>query len=381
MIGCWYKDDIYSHNCGDLIEGLKGKDDLNIKLITSNCNCFSSAQRYSITREELQNNDCEVIKIPYAPTDPTKKYGLLKYYVVKMLNLNFFFEIARGISFFRKTKGCNIIHFDQVLRSFGFLSFITLLILSKLFRKKVVVTVHELDPLQKKYLRLNKYYNYAEKVIVHSKDMKDELIGLGVKENKIEIVHYGVSLEPIKELKRDQFIFFGGHRLLRGKGFETLLNALKILQSKGKTLRLVIYVGEGCIGLDEGKKKVSDMGLDRYIEWTEFLHGSKLTEAYQGSIGCIIPYTGGSGRYPATSAMANATPVIATRKASLPEYVGESGIYIKEESDEELVNAIISLMDDPDLVKSLGTELRKRAEKLFSSGVITDSILKIYHAI
>jgi glycosyltransferase involved in cell wall biosynthesis len=253
--------------------------------------------------------------------------------------------------------------------------------LSKFFKKKVVVTVHELDPLQERYMNLNKYYNYTESVIVHSKDMKDELISRGVKENKIEVVHYGVSLEPIKELERDRFIFFGGHRLLRGKGFDTLLNALKILQSKGRSLKLIIYVGEGCIGLDEGKKKVSDMELDGYIEWTEFLHGSKLTEAYQGSIGCIIPYTGGSGRYPATSAMANATPVIATKKASLPEYVGESGIYIKEEAEEELADAIISLMDDPDLVKSLGMKLRKRAENLFSSGVITNSISKIYNTI
>lgn len=381
MIGCWYRDDIYSHNCCDLIEGLKKEDNLNIKLITSNCNCFSSSQRYSITREELQNNDCDVVKIPYAPPDPGKKYGIMKYYIVKIFKLNFFLEIARGLSFFRKTKGYKIIHFDQVLKSFGFLSFLTLLIIAKIFRKKMVVTVHEIDPLQDKYKKLNKYYNYADKMIVHSKDMKDELIGLGVKENKIEIVYYGVSLEPVKDLKRDQFIFFGGHKLLKGKGFDTLLSALKILQSKGKDLKLIIYVGEGCVGLEEGKKKAFDMGLDRYIEWAEFLYGTRLAEAYQRSIGCIIPYTGGSGRYPATTAMANATPVIATREASLPEYLGESGIYIKEDSAGELAEALIKLMENPDVVKSLGGKLRKQAEERFSWDMIANSMSTIYRTI
>lgn len=381
MIGCWYRNDIYTHNCHNLIEGLKKEDNLIIKFLTSNCSCFSSSQRYSITKEELLNNDCDVIKIPYAPPNPSKKYGIMKYYIVKVFKLNFFLEIARGISFFRKTTGCKIIHFDQVLKSFGCLSFVTLLLLSKLFNKKVVVTVHELDPLQKRYKKLNKYYNKADKIIVFSSDFKKELISLGVRENIIEVVYYGTSLTPIKDLQRNQFIFWGGHNLLKGKGFDTLLSTLKIIDSKGKHLKLVIYVGEGCNGLEEGRKKASDMGIDKYIVWTEFLVGTKLVEAYQKSIGCIIPYTSGSGRYPATLAMANATPVIATRKASLPEYLGESGIYIKENSAEELADAIINLVDNYDYVKSLGVKLRKRAEKLFSSDVIAEKISKIYYSI
>ena len=381
MIGCWYKDDIYTHNCHNLVEGLKKEKDLNIKFVTSNCNCFSSSQRYSITKEELLNNNCDVVKIPYAPPNPTKKHGLMKYYIVKVFKLNFFLEIVRGIAFFRKTRGCKIIHFDQVLKSFGFLSFLTLLILSKFFNKKVIVTVHELDPLQKKHKKLNKYYNKVDKIIVFSNDSKEEMMNMGVKENKIEVFYYGASLMPKKDFKREQFIFWGGHRLLRGKGFDTLLSALEILQLKGKPLKIIIYVGEGCIGLEEGKKKVSDMGLDKYIVWSEFLSGTKLGDAYQKSIGCIIPYTGGSGRYPATSAMANATPVIATRKASLPEYLGELGIYIKEKSADELADAIIKLMDNPDLVESTGMKLRERAEKLFASHVITNKVSKIYHSI
>jgi hypothetical protein len=180
MIGCWYKDDIYAHSCGNLIEEFKKQEGLNIKIVTSNCNCFSSAQRYSIAREELVSSNCDVVKIPYAPTDPNKKYGLTKYYIVKLLRLNFFFETARGISYFMKARDCEVIHFDQVLRSFGFLSFLTLLNLAKTFGKKVVVTVHELDPLQTRHKGLNRAYNKADKVIVHSEDLKADLTSGGI---------------------------------------------------------------------------------------------------------------------------------------------------------------------------------------------------------
>jgi len=378
LIGCWYKDDIYSHSCYNLIKELRKIKDLRVRIITSNCSCFSGSQGFSCVKEELINTDCEIINLPFAPPDPSKKYGRFRCYFTKILKLNFFLEISRGILFFRKTKGSELVHFDQVLRSFGFLSFTTFLIFAKLFKKKVVVTVHELDPMQAEHKRLNRYYNKADKVIVHSKQFKSELVKLGVLEDKIKVIHQGVSVERIAEYDRDQFIFWGGHHLLAGKGFDTLLAAWRMLKAKGARVPLIIYVGYGCGGLDEGKTKVHAMELEDLIVWSEFMSGSSLSRAYQESIGCIIPYTKGSGRHPATTAMANATPVIATREAELPEYLGEEGIYIEENSPEELADAVLSLINDQDLVHSMGRNLRKRAEGRFSWEIVAGEISEIY---
>lgn len=381
VIGCLYKDDIYSHHCYNLVRAVEKKGNLRIKVVTSNCSCFSSSQKFGCTIEELLTPNCEMVKIPYAPPNPTKKYGKFKYYVTKFGRLNLFFEIARGVQFFYKARRCKIIHFDQVLKSFGFLSFLSFLILAKMRDKKIIVTVHELDPIQQKYKSLNKYYNKAEKMLVHSKDIKNELIGLGIDKNKVEIIHYGARLEPLLGMKRDRFIYFGGHKLLIGKGFDTLLEALKIVESTGRNLKLVIYTGEGCVGLDEGKKRVRDMGLDKFINWSEFLHGRKLTEAFQKSIGCIVPYTKGSGIYAATRAMVNATPVIATRKASLPEYLGELGIYIDQDSSDQLADAIINLIDHEKVVSLLGHKLRNRAKNNYTWDKIAEKVLRIYREV
>ena len=355
--------------------------DLSVKLITSNCSCFSSSQGFACNEDELVNTDCEIIKLPYAPLYPSKSYGRFKYYFTRIFKLNLFLETLRGILFFKKTKGSELVHFDQVLRSFGFLSFMTFLFLAKLFKKKVVVTVHELDPLQTGHKGLNTYYNKTDKVIVHSHRSKNELVNLGVSNEKIEVVHQGVSVENVTEYDRDQFIFWGGHNLLVNKGFDTLLDAWNNLQSKGEAVRLVIYVGYGCGGLDDGKEKVKNMNLDEYITWSEFMSGSDLAGAYQRSIGCIIPFTGGSGRHPATTAMANSTPVIATRKAELPEYLGEDGIYINEDSPQELADAVRSLANDQRAAHSLGRNLRERAEERFSWNVIAGKISNIYREV
>ena len=334
MIGCWYKKDMYSHHLNNLIEVLDKQPDINLRLITSNCGCYSGAHRYSIGKEESLNSQCIAVKIPCASPSPSKLSGKFKYQVAKKLKLNWILdamlETLRGIQFYRRARKCDVLHFDQVLRSFGISSLITLLFLARISGKKVIVTVHELDPLQEKFKGLNKYYSRASKVIVFSNGFRDKLINLGVNPEKIKIIPFCAALEPITGLQRNQFIFFGGHKLLKGKGFDTLLGALKIIQAKGQEAKLFIYTGHGCNGLEEGKQMASDMGLDEFINWSEFIYGTNLANEYQKSIACLIPYTGGSGRHAVTHAMANATPVIATKKADLPEYLGESGIYIKE---------------------------------------------------
>lgn len=377
MIGCLFRNEMYAQHLNSLISVLSKKPEIKLTLITSNCSCFSTARRYSIEKEQLLTPDCVAIRIPYAPPEPSKRYGLLKYQIVKTIRLNMILEALRGIQFYRRARRSDIVHFDQVLRSFGIVSLMTLLFLSKMSGKKVIVTVHELDPLQVKHKALNKHYSWAHKLIVFSDGFRDNLIGLGVDGAKIKTVPFCVPLDPLLGLPRDQFVYFGGHHLLKGKGFDTLLGALEIFRGKGRGTNVVIYTGE-CKGLEEGKQRVTDLGLDGFVTWSNFIYGADLAKIYQKSIACLIPYTSGSGRHPATIAMANATPVIGTRKADLPEYLGESGVYVKEDSAQELANAMEYLANNPDVGKSLGSKLRKRAEERYSEDIVGKQLLEIY---
>ena len=358
-IGCWYKNDMYSHNCSNLVDSLRTAG-TQVDVVTSNCRCFSSAQCFTIAQEELINTKCSAIAIPHAPREPGKKHGMLKYLAVKMLRLDLVLATARGFLYFKRARHADVIHFDQVLEAFGCIPLYILTILGGLFRKPVVVTVHEIDPMQKKHKWINRMYDKCAEVLVFSENMKQQVVALGAEAGKIKVVRYGAVIPKLVPADRSHYLYFGGHFIMRGKGYPELVDALALLKAKGTKIRLVIYVGYGCNGLEEAKalanrKEVADM-----IQWQDFYTGEELAKVYQRSKACIIPFTGGSARHPLTCAMVNATPVIATRAVDIPEYLGELGIYI-DGNAASISHAISEIENGHKNVRALGENLRAKA--------------------
>ncbi len=358
-IGCWYKNDMYSHNCSNLVDSLRDAG-MHVDVVTSNCRCFSSAQKFDITKDELINEDCSAVAIPHAPRFPGKKHGMLKYLAVKMLRLDLLFATARGFLYYLRARRADVIHFDQVLEAFGCIPLFMVIALASRFGKKVVVTVHEIDPFQLEHKRFNRLYDKCSEVLVYSENMKQQIVKLGARADNIKVIRYGALIPPLMPSDRKGYIYFGGHNILKGKGYVELLDALSTLKARGICVPLLIYVGYGCNGLEEAKqlalkKQVSDM-----ITWDEFYSGDELAKVYQRSKACLIPFTGGSARHPLTCAMVNATPVVATRAVDIPEYLGDLGIYV-EPTANDIANAIAEVEGGCRDLKALGTDLRTKA--------------------
>ena len=358
-IGCWYKNDMYSHNCSNLVDSLRGAG-MAVDVITSNCRCFSSAQKFSMAKEELINEQCSGIAIPHAPRTPGKKHGLLKYWAVKVLRLDLISATARGFLYYKRARHADVIHFDQVLEAFGCIPLFILISLANRSGKKVVVTVHEIDPFQLRHKRFNHLYNKCAEVLAYSENMKQQLVALGASADKIRVIRYGARIPELVAADRKQYIYFGGHNISRGKGYAELLDALAILKTRGVRIPLVIYVGYGCNGLEEAKQLAIQKNVADMIQWQDFYSADELANVYQRSKACIIPFTGGSARHPLTSAMVNATPVIATRAVDIPEYLGDLGIYV-DGSAKSIADAIIEIEKDGRDLKGLGQKLRTKA--------------------
>jgi len=357
-IGCWYKNDMYSHNCSNLVDSLRATG-MTVDVITSNCRCFSSAQKFTISKEELINESCSPIAIPHAPRTPGKKHGLLKYWAVKILRLDLIMATARGFLYYNRTRHADVIHFDQVLEAFGCIPLFILISLASRSGKKVVVTVHEIDPFQLQHKRFNHLYNKCAEVLVYSDNMKQQVVALGASAGNIKVIRYGARVPDLAPVDRNQYIYFGGHNISRGKGYIELLDALAILKSKGLRISLVIYVGYGCNGLEEAKQLADRKNVADMIQWQDFYSADELAKVYQRSKACIIPFTGGSARHPLTSAMVNATPVIATRAVDIPEYLGELGIYV-DGTATSIAGAITDIENGGD-VRCVGEKLRAKA--------------------
>jgi len=358
-IGCWYKNDMYAHNCSNLVDSLRATG-MVVDVITSNCRCFSSAQKFSIAKEELINEHCSPIAIPHAPRTPGKKQGLLKYWAVKIFRLDLIAATARGFLYYKRARHADVIHFDQVLEAFGCIPLFILISLASRSGKKVVTTVHEIDPFQVRHKKLNRLYRKCAEVLAYSENMKQQLVALGAAADNIKVIRYGARIPELVSRERKQYIYFGGHNITRGKGFTELLDALVTLKSKGLRIPLVIYVGYGCNGLEEAKQLAICKNVADMITWQDFYSADELADVYQTSKACIIPFTGGSARHPLTSAMVNATPVIATRAVDIPEYLGELGIYV-DGTAASIADAITEVESGNRDLKVLGERLRARA--------------------
>ena len=358
-IGCWFGRDMYAHNCSAMVDSLRACG-VRTTVVTSNCRCFSSASRFDISVDELINGNCVPVKLPHAPHNPGKKHGLLKYVVVRTLRLDIWLAALRGVFYYRKSCSAEIIHYDQVLEAFGAIPLFVLAMLVGIRRKRLFVTVHEIDPFQQAHRWVNRMYTRCEKVIVFSENMKHTVKTLGVESGRIVVIRYGAVIPALSDRDRSQYIYFGGHNILAGKGYLSMLEALRILKSRGLMIHLIAYVGYGCNGLEEAQAEAHRLGVADMIQWNEFFTSSALADAYQSCKACIIPFTSGSARHPLTTAMANATSVIATRNIDIPEYLGSSGIYI-DGSAESIADSIEDVEAERLNLVEIGDALRKKA--------------------
>jgi glycosyltransferase involved in cell wall biosynthesis len=353
---------------------------MEVDVVTSNCRCFSSAQKFSVAKDELINGNCSLVAIPHAPREPGKKYGTLKYLAVKVLRLDLLLATVRGFLYYKRARRADVIHFDQVLEAFGCIPLFIVITLASLFGKRVVVTVHEIDPFQREHKWLNRMYNQCAEVFVFSDNMKKQVLALGASTENIKVIRYGAVIPDLVPTDRTQYLYFGGHFILRGKGYIELLEALALLKSKGLKVPLVIYVGYGCNGLAEAKELAIRKNVADMIQWQDFYSGEELAKVYQRSKACIIPFTGGSARHPLTCAMVNATPVIATRAADIPEYLGDLGIYV-EGSAASIADAISEIESGRRTLGELGGKLRAKALVELDYSKIADELSREYSRI
>lgn len=231
-IGCWFRKDMYAHNCSAMVESLRACG-VDTTVVTSNCRCFSSAHRFDVSVEDLINGNCVPIRLPHAPHHPGRKHGVLKALIVRIFRLDLWLASVRGVLYYQKSRHAEVIHYDQVLEAFGCIPLFVLAMLAGFRHRRLFVTVHEIDPSQHRHRWINRMYSRSERVIVFSENMKQAVMGLGVDGQSIIVTRYGSVIPDLVIRERSKYIYFGGHNILTGKGYTPLLEALQILQSRG----------------------------------------------------------------------------------------------------------------------------------------------------
>jgi glycosyltransferase involved in cell wall biosynthesis len=94
---------------------------------------------------------------------------------------------------------------------------------------------------------------------------------------------------------------------------------------------------------------LTDLKLADYVHFLENISNQDLARLYNAACCLTLPsYYEGFG-LPPLEAMACGTPVVVSNRASLPEVVGDAGILVNPDSEEELSAALIKIITDSGL--------------------------------
>ena len=210
----------------------------------------------------------------------------------------------------------------------------------------------------------------AEIIITPSEFSKKEVIKhYGVDSKKVINIPWGVDndfrkinnqkeLDKIKEKYKikDKFIFYIGS-IFNRRHLSEVIKAFKNVSNKLSNYQFLI-VGENFANISKQEFN------HKKIIYKEYLSGRDLVKLYNAADLTIYLSDYEGFGLPPLESIACGTPVITSRKTSIPEVVGEAGIYIKNNSDiNEISEAIYKGLTDKKLRQELISKGLEQASK------------------
>lgn len=253
---------------------------------------------------------------------------------------------------------------------------------------------YDVSSFPNRYMGWGRYYLHpvwkrADLVLAMSKDMSEDLVRLGCPDEKIRIHYYGIDLTRFEYVQRDSMatpvrILFVGS-LSERKGVEDILRAFARIASRRSQVELR-FVGSGPLrttlehltrALDL-ETRVSFAGFVRHENLKDelsqahiFCHPSRTLEnrSKEGIPGTIV------------EAMATGLSVVTTRHAGIPEMVrdGEDGFVVAERDVNAIAQALLILVDKPELRALMGNKAASRAQQKADAVRQTAELQKIYN--
>lgn len=335
--------------------------------------------------EYLRNNEYNVFVNTYQPLTtkesgkPVEKKKNLEIRRMGWFGHNLFpkFEPYPLIEFIYLTPGLLLFSLFFMLRNHkkidlihahGFNGALIAKILSKVFRKKSVVSTHAVYNFSEGSLfakNVRWVLSSFDKIIALTDLSKNDILTTGIPEEKITTYCHWVDQEMFSpmdkkscrkklNLKDNFHVLFIG-RYIEKKGILVLVKASKKFDEKVK----FIFIGDGPLlneieQLSKKQKNIINIGP---------INGPRIISQYYNSADVfVVPslYDEPFGRVVAES-LSCGTPVIVSKRGSLPTIVDKSVGFIVEPNSKNISGAIKTLNEDPKKLKELEKKCRKYA--------------------
>jgi glycosyltransferase involved in cell wall biosynthesis len=328
---------------------------------------FNMDQRYSPKwRGKIEEGDgIKIFKIPALKLLPSSP----------RINMNV--NLIPG-NFANIMKRYDIIHFHEAELTFPFFSF--------LIKKPKILHLHGINvDFIKRYHTYRMIFKRVNYYIAITREMKDDLIKLGIGQSKILYLPNAVDtglFHPDNNKKEDNLILYLG-RITPVKGLHILLDSLHYLK---RPVRLVII---GPVNDLEYYKiimrlieKENRRGKNQ-VEYLGVLPLKEVIKFYQKATVFTLPSYWEAFPVTILEALSCETPVITTPVGGNPEVIRnfENGIIVPVNSPLKLAEAINFMLDNRNSMTKMGRKGRELVTKNFSVEVIAKRLRKIYQEI
>ena len=238
---------------------------------------------------------------------------------------------------------------------------------------------YECSGFPKRFFGLGKWYlnalvfKYATHVFAMSEDMKNDLVSLGCREEKVKVHYYGTDVQHFYTQRRHQDKDIVSFLIISGftpqKGHKYLIKAFSEAYKENNKIRLSI-VGAGLLEA-QIHNQIRELSLESVIDLPgAVVYGSDNHLAYFQSHDVFVhpsvtDVNGDKEGIPGAvvEAMAAGLPVITTYHAGIPYIIDDEndGILVPEGNIELLKIGMLRLAKDAELRQILSDNAQKRA--------------------
>ncbi len=282
----------------------------------------------------------------------------------------------------------------DVIHAHDWLAYPAGVTVKKISKKPLVVHVHALeydrssedsvDPRVCAIERLG--FENADKVIAISNYVKNRIMRYyQVAENKIEVVHNGItiykkpqkkiSLKMIKNGNKKMVLFVG--RITYQKGVDYLIKAAaKVIGVNPDVVFMIVGAGDMQYQIID---QAATLGISDKVFFPGFLRGEELENIYRAADVFVMPSVSEPFGLVALEAMVNKVPVIISKQSGAAEVI-DHALKVDFWDTDELANKIIALAKHGALRRSLSDMGYKNAERCSWDDAAT-KLLKIYEGL
>ena len=162
------------------------------------------------------------------------------------------------------------------------------------------------------------------------------------------------------------------------KNWERMLEAYRLTRNEGLAIQLVMVTARDDWHFPRVQKLLRDLNLtEADVIVTGRVTDEELSILYSRALALISPAFYEGFGLPALEAMTFGTPVIASDRTSLPEVVGDAGLFFDPTDTAAMATAMKKLLTQPDLRANLSAKSATRAS-LFSVERQATGFLAVY---